>query len=208
MNCPLCFDLISDDHQVIDGHLLLRCPNCFLLFKDPQNWPALTEEKLIYDHHQNDPHDSRYQQYLLKNLSPILDRISQGAIGLDYGCGPSKGVETICQARGIKCLSYDPLYFPNEEIFNLQFDFIIINEVAEHFQRPGDEFKKITSLLKTHAYVGLRTEIPPNNLEGWWYIKDPTHIVFYGLKTLLFIAEKYSYKMISQTGPITLFEKK
>lgn len=179
-----------------------------MLFKDPKSWPDPSTEKAIYDHHQNDPKDYRYQEYLLKTLNPIFERIPETAIGLDFGCGPSMGVETICHERGIKCFSYDPLYFPNEEVLNDQFDFIIINEVAEHFQKPGLEFEKINSLLKVNALIGLRTEVPPQKIEGWWYMKDPTHIVFYNEETLRFLAQKYFLKIVSRMGPITLFERK
>lgn len=206
--CPLCSQEIENGHHSIDGHVLFKCSKCFLLFKDPQSWPDLEVEKAIYDLHQNDPENPRYREYLLKTLSPVLERIPKAVLGLDYGCGPSKGIESLCRERGIDCFSFDPLYFPQDEVFEHKFDFIIVNEVAEHFQKPGHEFEKINSLLKPQAIIGLRTELPPQKLEGWWYMKDPTHIVFYSIETLNFIAESFSLNIVVQEGPITLFERK
>lgn len=176
-----------------------KCLNCFLVFKDPNFWPDLGQEKELYDFHNNNIEDQGYRDFLSRLVSPILENISPEMNGLDFGCGPSKGIESILDKKGIKIESYDPLYFSNEDLMVKNYDFITCSEVAEHFHAPYDEFKKLRSILNEKGILGIMTQWVPNDFKNWWYHRDITHVSFYTPKTFEWIAQEFdmNYKFYS-----------
>ena len=208
MICPLCLNNKTDDLAVHPkGHQFFSCSKCKLLFKHNSHWPNWVEQKKIYDQHENIVEDKRYQNYLTKTLNPLLDFISDQMVGLDFGCGPSKGAETLLGQKGFICSSYDAIYFDDKKLLTNKYDFIIANEVVEHFQSPEKEFQRIYNMLKSGGILALRTELAPKSIENWWYLNDPTHIVFYCQETLNFIAEIFNLSIVFQLGPVSLFRR-
>ena len=82
----------------------------------PEFWPAPEQEKSRYEQHQNSASDEDYVAFLRQLSDPLIKMLPKGARGLDFGAGPtSDGRPVLCELladAGIKCLPYDPYFFP------------------------------------------------------------------------------------------------
>ena len=104
---------------------------------------------------------------------------------------------------------YDPYFFPDESYRDKEYDFITCTEAAEHFYEPQKEFNKLDQVLADKGILGVMTNFYEDtiNFEEWYYRKDPTHVVFYTVKTLQCIAEERSWKADIQSKNVVFFKK-
>jgi hypothetical protein len=161
VNCPLC---LSDTCRVYfeeKSHLGYRkfwcCEACGVIFLDPALRMNQAEAKKRYDFHRNSPEDPHYRAFLSRLLDPLQKYLPPGACGLDYGCGPGPAIRFIMQARGLEVSNFDPIYFPNEELLDAQYDFITCTEVLEHLGNPRAVFQKLHGMLKAgKSYLSPR----------------------------------------------------
>lgn len=170
-----------------------------MVFLDSALHFAAADEKERYLSHQNDPRDQRYKEYLQKMIQPLLDTKSLlGSRILDYGCGPTRGIEEIWGNQFL-IDSYDPIFFPNLSDKESQYDFIICSEAAEHFYYPNEEWGRMARLIKPRGNVLLRTGLRPilaSDFRDWYYHRDPTHVCFYSNETVAWIEQTYSLKIV------------
>lgn len=167
--------------------------------------PTKEQEINRYRQHANDPNDIGYRNFLGHLVNPLLTKLSPTSRGLDFGCGPTKTIEAVFREQNISCVSYDPYFFCENKLLEETYDFIACSEVAEHFFSPHREFKKLKLMLKPKGWLGLMTQSPPEDFKNWWYHRDPTHVVFYPLETLQWIADKFQYKIHCFPRGVTLF---
>jgi len=161
------------------------------MFLDPAQRLDPEAEKARYDSHQNDPTDDRYVGFLKRLAIPLSERLLPGARGLDYGCGPGPTMSAMLAEKGFHVDNYDPFYFPDESLLSKTYDFISCSETVEHFFQPRREFERLSRLLRPGGSLGIMTEFL-NDMDAfaeWWYHRDPTHVCFYSVKTLDWIAE-------------------
>ena len=78
---------------------------------DPQHYVSNSYEKKHYLKHNNSINDVNYENFLLKLIEPIKDKISTNDIGLDYGCGFAPALANILKSDGFKVELYDPFFF-------------------------------------------------------------------------------------------------
>jgi hypothetical protein len=190
-----------------------HCSTCDLLQSNPESWLGLQEEKTRYETHENDPDNFFYQQYLLKLLNPMLEYISiHTTKGLDYGSGPTKGMESLILKKGGHCESYDPLFYPRQncELIN-QFDYILCSEACEHFYNPRQEFNFLNHYLKKNGVLAIRTEFVKDDrkeLVQWYYLNDPTHVIFFSTHTWQWLANEMRWSiLLDDKKSIVLFKK-
>lgn len=189
-----------------DGGLrFFSCATCSLVFKDPAVRTTPEQEWRHYAKHNNDIAEEGYREHLLALVRPLMENVPLTAVGLDYGCGPVVSTELLVREFGRACRSYDPNFFPDEDVLREgPYDFITCSEVAEHFTCPREEFEKLRGLLTEGGMLALMTQLVPERFEDWWYHRDPTHVVFYSHATFEWIAENLGFQLIHKRGNVAL----
>jgi hypothetical protein len=184
-HCPLCMGKRISPYFIDRLRQYLHCSTCKLVFVPPDLHLDQEAEKAQYDLHQNDPNDSRYQVFLSRMMHPLVERLTPGARGLDFGCGPGPALAQMLRRAGFEVALYDKFFAPDAAPFEEHYDFITATEVVEHLRRPGWELQRLWSLLSSRGWLGVMTKLvqDPNSFAGWHYKNDPTHICFYSADT-------------------------
>lgn len=169
-----------------------HCPNCDLVFVRPGDRLSPAEEKKRYDHHENDPDDPDYRNFLNQLFEPLNQKLEPESFGLDYGSGPGPTLSILFEEAGHRMEIFDPFYANHPSVFNKAYDFITTTETAEHFYDPRKEFNRLWKLLKPGGYLGIMTLLRPENIPfaDWHYIKDDTHVTLYSRATFQWLARK------------------
>lgn len=177
------------------------CGDCDLVFLDPSHFLSRDEEKKRYQTHQNDSADKRYQDFLNRMVEPLKGHLKKGWVGLDYGCGPGPTVSKLLGEAGFSVVDYDPCFFNRPEVLKKHYDFVTSTEVVEHFHQPCKSWEQIFSLLKPHGLLGIMTEPRPEltEFDRWYYRRDPTHVSFYSISTLEYLAQRGRFQ-VKQVG--------
>jgi hypothetical protein len=192
-SCPLCSSRAVHPFHQDKKRDYWRCSQCALVFvPEHQHLPAAIE-KSIYDLHQNHAGDDGYRQFLSRLATPMLVRLPPQALGLDYGCGPGPVLSGMLAARGHHVNLYDLYYAPDQNCLRHSYDFIVCTEVVEHFRQPQTEFERLFSLLKPRGVLGLMTKLVTNAeaFSRWHYKNDQTHISYFSLPTMQWLADRY-----------------
>ncbi|MBA4731810.1 MAG: 2-polyprenyl-3-methyl-5-hydroxy-6-metoxy-1,4-benzoquinol methylase, partial [Alcanivorax sp.] len=99
-DCRLCGRPGAELFASVEGRRYLRCPRCHLTFLGVTQLPARADEKAQYDLHRNEPDDPGYRRFLDQLGAPLCERLSAGARGLDFGCGPGPALARMLEERG------------------------------------------------------------------------------------------------------------
>ncbi|NLX72237.1 MAG: class I SAM-dependent methyltransferase [Bacteroidales bacterium] len=200
MNCRLCGSETNKSFAAIDGITLYKCDNCLLIFKAYDLELEPDSEKNRYLQHNNSEEDQAYLRHLNTAIQPTLPFLSSDMEGLDFGCGPNPVLAKVLTKSGYTCSFYDPFFFP--DLPDERQDFVFATETFEHFSNPAKELQLITALLRPHGTLTIMTNRWDENtdLGKWWYVRDPTHLVFYHKETFRFISEKYDYSLEYDDG--------
>lgn len=199
--CPLCKGK-AILFTTYTGKDYFRCGECQLLFLDPLSYVNHVAEKKRYETHNNDVTDPAYQNFVSPITTAILNDFEPTTKGLDYGCGTGPVATVVLQKKGFNNIAlYDP-YFENypERLTENTYDFIICCEVMEHFHHPNTEFKQLSKMLKSSGKLYLKTKLFPRNksvadFESWHYKNDETHVCFYSLENLKYIAQRFNLEL-------------
>ena len=140
---------------------------------------------------------------------PLVERLNANSKGLDFGCGPGPALADILVKDGYEVDLYDPFFFPNQNIFSNQYDFITCTETVEHFHNPFEEFKKLDDLLIKGGLLGIMTNFLTEEeaFEKWYYRRDPTHVTFYSEETFEVIGEQRNWELEIISKDIVIFKK-
>jgi hypothetical protein len=192
-NCPLC----STESPSFFKQTY-SCPICFLVFKSAELFLSSEDESKRYHTHQNANNDQGYIDFLNKLGTPLRSFLKPEDHLLDYGCGPFSQLAKNLESDVLTTSFYDPLFFPNENIKNKQFDVVTCTEVVEHFKAVSQDWDQLVATVKPKGILGIMTQFYHDdiNFKDWWYKNDPTHIVFYREETLAFLAKKYQMKVL------------
>jgi hypothetical protein len=134
--CPLCHSDACELYHAEGERRWFRCPSCTLIHLDPALRLSPRDERARYSHHENNPHDPRYVDFLRRLADPLARRLLPGARGLDFGCGPSPVLAGMLNEAGFPCRAYDPFFFPDASRISGQYDFVACSEVVEHACDP------------------------------------------------------------------------
>ncbi len=208
-HCPLCGDgstLIFYNERLRHYH---RCSQCLLTFMDAAFLPDIKAEKARYLEHNNDPQEESYRQFLSKLTEPLILNLRSGARGLDFGCGYKPSISVLMAESGYEMANYDPIFHPDKSVLEESYDYITCCETAEHFHAPAKEFDMLNSMLVSGGTLALRTEIldADEKFAGWWYRRDITHVSFYKLDTMIWLADHYGWQWEWPEQNIMLFHK-
>lgn len=207
--CPVCRAQTPERFLSVEGRDYWRCASCEARFLDPRQRLTRQDEYAHYRHHQNDPDDPRYRQFLSTLAEPLLDRLDTGLHGLDYGCGPGPALAAMLREAGHAMALYDPIFEPGPAVLARAYDFITCTETAEHFHRPADEFDRLDHLLRPGGWLGVMTcfQTDDARFAGWHYRKDPTHVVFYREATLRRVAAQRGWSCVIPRKNVALMRK-
>lgn len=195
MQCPLCLSNNTNYIFEVRQRKFYKCDVCDLLFVDKIYFLSETDELKRYQSHQNNREEG-YVAFLNRILIPATDYLKLHFMVLDYGCGPNDVLAQLIREKGFKCDSFDPFFKPESQKSN--YDFIFSTEVFEHFFNPKFEIEKLLNMLNINGYLGIMTDFWVDNehLPNWYYIADPSHVVFYSINTFQYIETKYALNRI------------
>ena len=202
--CPLCLNNNTQDYARDKLRHFSECLCCGLIFVPRTQLINSADEKKRYDSHQNDEGDEYYRKYLNVIAESILPTLSEGEVGLDFGCGRTTLMSDLFKKKNFSVDSYDLYYFPDMTIWSKKFNFIILSEVIEHLRDPIKEMKRIRDLLLPDGKIFIKTKLHPGDktlFENWFYKRDITHIQFFSDESLGYLA-----KELSMLGPKQLSE--
>lgn len=190
-----------------------RCKSCHLIFLDSTHYATKLDEKVRYATHNNDVQDLRYQKFVSPITTAIQNDFDHSAKGLDYGCGTGPVATFVLKEKGYNNINlYDPFFEPHQQhLRSNYYDFIICCEVMEHFHFPSKEFLKLSNFLKTGGQLYCKTKLflstqTSVEFDKWYYKNDKTHVCFYSLESLDYIAQKFNLKLEQSTNELISFK--
>ena len=202
MNCKLC-DAPACRVLTTDARRLYRiCDLCRLVFVPENFHVSAREERARYALHDNTADNQEYIDYL-RGVAGELRRIPIDKPNiLDYGCGKDPVLTAILRDRGFACTPYDPLYTPGHKLPCGRYDIIILCEVIEHIRNLKRELHTINALLIDNGFLFIKTELyhTADSFHAWWYAQDTTHINFFSLDTMRFIASSLNKDLYYTNG--------
>jgi len=207
--CPLCEAPDTEPFHRSRTRRFLQCARCRLVLVPPDEWVDRDAEKARYDQHQNDAADPRYRAFLSRLADPLLARLPAGSRGLDFGCGPGPALPQMLAERGMIVRVFDPFYAPDETVWQERYDFVAATEVVEHLQRPRHELTRLFDALVPGGWLAVMTRWV-GGLESFAasrYIRDPTHICFYGPDTFRWIAAHWRATLVLPAPDVALLKR-
>jgi 2-polyprenyl-3-methyl-5-hydroxy-6-metoxy-1,4-benzoquinol methylase len=181
---------------------------CRLTWLVPDQRLDAASERGRYEQHRNDPADAGYRAFLNRLAAPLLERLTPGAEGLDYGAGPGPTLSRMLAEAGLRVRDYDPFFAPDADALRGGYDFITCTETVEHFFEPGRELDRLDALLRPGGWLAVMTEVRDDRpFEQWWYVRDPTHVCFYRAETFEWIAQARGWRLERPHRNVALFRK-
>lgn len=208
-DCPVCHTPRAAVFTCVDTREYRRCGCCDATFLNPRQLPDRVTEHAQYRLHRNDVYDAAYRRFLARLATPLLERLTPGQDGLDYGCGPGPALAAMLLEAGYRMRLYDPLFRNDTLALKRQYDFVTCTEVVEHFHYPAREFARLDGLLKPGGWLGVMTGFMTGDagFAAWHYRRDPTHVVFYRPRTFQVIAERNGWRCEFPATNIALLQK-
>lgn len=189
--CPLCnndnTDAIYEDRR----REYYGCNRCELIFVPARFHLSASEEKGVYDLHQNSPDDERYRHFLSRLFRPVHERIAPASRGLDFGSGPGPTLSVMFAEAGHSMAIYDPFYAPDTKPLMQKYNFVTSSEVVEHLCDPAVGLNRMWGCVEPGGLLGVMTQMAENRdrFKTWHYKNDPTHVSFFGIATFEWMAE-------------------
>ena len=207
--CTLCeskstYKFYSDRHR--DYY---KCNGCDLIFVPPSFYLSADKEKKRYDLHQNNPYDLGYVEFLSKLLDPMINKLNPGAVGLDFGSGPTPALSLLFKKAGYPMDVYDIFFNKDETVFTKAYDFITATEVFEHLHHPLTELIKLWSMIRSGGYLGMMTSLVTNEagFPDWRYKDDLTHVCFFSPATMGWLANQIGAEMEIVGEDVVILQK-
>lgn len=208
MLCPLCHSELSVrlSHKQVTCEIF-HCLECDLISKDPgQHW-NWDQQKDRYDQHNNDIENPGYVEFFEQLMRPLRPHLIGMSRSLDWGAGPGDQpvLSQLLRREGLAVDLYDPIYQPEKP--SGPYDVITSTEVLEHFQNPRDSLTDILVRLRSGGIFAGLTQFHegPEKFSDWWYVKDPTHVVFYSATTMNWIARNWDLEVLVLKSPVFIF---
>lgn len=210
MRCTVCEAEECRPFLTIQERDYWRCAICEATFLAPAQHPSRGDEFAEYGLHRNDIGDPDYRSFLSRLAAPLLERIGQARQGLDFGCGPGPALAAMLREAGHTVALYDPFFHPDTHALAATYDFITCTEVIEHFHAPAREFRRLSALLRPGGWLGLTTcfQTDDARFANWSYRRDPTHVVFYRIGTLEYLARRHGWTCEIPAANVALMRKR
>lgn len=206
--CPLCHSptafFFTDKRRDY-----LRCTSCELINVPERFHLDSKAEKAEYDKHQNSPDDPGYRQFLSRLFKPLSLTLDTTSRGLDFGCGPGPALSCMFEEVGMTVALYDPCYFPESSVLSESYDFVCATEVLEHLRTPAETLAQMWACVRPGGKLGVMTKVASDfdAFKTWHYKNDPTHIAFYSMATLEFLARRWQARFEPVARDAFIFTK-
>lgn len=210
LRCPLCENTGYSEFFHNDRKRdFFRCSFCNLTYVPPSQLLSSEAEKAEYDKHRNSPADSGYREFLSRLFVPLQERLDPGSHGLDFGSGPGPTLSVMFEEAGHQMSLFDPFYAPDAHTLQKQYDFITASEVVEHLHNPAAQLALLWSILKPGGWLGIMTKLALDKsaFSGWHYKNDPTHVCFFSMETMEWLAGKWQTEVQIFGKDVLLFQK-
>lgn len=202
-HCTICSSdttVLHDPQLKVFYHV---CDHCGFIYKDPQFHLSHEQELEEYNQHDNSFESKGYVAMFERFINDYIRPLNLSGVGLEFGSGPGPVLKELLTREGYQMHDYDYFYNPNEDYKQRQYDFITSTEVVEHFTTPLQEFTHLTSLLKDGGYLIVMTQFNTYDTEGflqWWYRREQSHISFYSVKTIQYLAKILDMTLIQHNN--------
>lgn len=206
----------------------MSCRSICLL---PECFDTVEKQKERYENHHNSLNDSGYRSFLESFIKPVLEELKEKDLLqiLDYGSGPEPALcqlmkefvsEGIILKEGCQIRGWDPFFAPETPFYDEGADLVTCLEVAEHFEKPIEDMKKLADAVKGGGYAAIGTMLLPLTgstpddesrevFKNWWYRSDSTHVAFYTIEGLKRCAASAGLEFVKAlTDRAFLFRKK
>lgn len=215
MMCVLCGSgnsewFLRDDTRMDYVRDYYYCPECRLIFVDPDQRLDPKEELSRYEMHENNPDDPGYRTFLSRLFQPMIERIAPKSYGLDFGSGPGPTLNLMFEKEGHEMRIYDPFYANDPSVFEDKYDFITTTETAEHLFDPLMELDRLWHCLKPNGYLGIMTKRHrgKQHFKNWHYKNDDTHVVFFHEETFQWLGNRWESKPEFLRSDVVIFGPK
>lgn len=207
--CPLCGGSAITDYFRDRRRSYYQCTDCGFIFVPSEFHLSLQEQKAEYDLHDNRPDDPGYRRFLNRLCEPLRARLEPHCTGLDFGCGPGPALSVMLQEAGHEVSLFDLFYYPDNHVFNCQYDFITATETVEHLVNPGGDLDKLWEMIKVGGWLGLMTKLSTDQqaFAQWHYKNDLTHIGFFSRRSFQWLAERWQADVEFIGNDVILFYK-
>lgn len=209
--CIICG---SDTEKIDDSQINVihdYCPNCGFIYKGKEYHLEMHNEHEQYILHNNTMENEGYVNIFLDLISEYIKPLGVMRKVLEFGSGPGPVLKALLKREGYDVCDFDPFFNDNTEYLNNKYQLITSTEVIEHFSDPLKEFKHLYNLLEKDGYLLIMTRLRKMGIEeflNWWYRRDLTHISFYTMGTIEYIARKLNMKIMKTNNEnIILLQK-
>lgn len=210
-NCIICG---SKTHSLQDKQikaLYSVCETCGFISKNKEFHLNFDDEFGEYKNHNNSFECIGYVNMFERFIEEYIKPLNISGKALEFGSGPGPVLKELLRREGFDVYDYDPFFNPNEDYLKHTYNLITSTEVVEHFVDPLKEFAHLNSLLNVGGYLIIMTSF--NNLSdseflNWRYRREASHISFYTLKSLKYIADMFGLKIISHNNNNVMVFKK
>ncbi|HAG90733.1 MAG TPA: hypothetical protein DCL41_02615 [Bdellovibrionales bacterium] len=208
-SCPLCE---KSEGQILEVQnpdaTYFGCGICDLISMDRSLLLTSPEERSRYDLHENSAEDVRYLNFLKPVFDEVCQRKKAPAKGLDFGAGPGPALAKMLEEAGFEMALYDPFFWPQKEVLEATYDFVVSTEVIEHLYEPHKEFQRLRELLNPGGVLVVMTSLhsPQTDFQNWHYRRDPTHVSFYSESTMEWIQKHFGFQSFEIKGKVTIFQ--
>ena len=212
--CPLCcaMDAVPfyKGGKASGYRDFLRCGECDLVFVPREQLLDAEGQKARYMQHNNDIDDPAYREFLGRMYYALRPSLNAGAAGLDYGAGPGPALRQMMLEDGFQVQIYDIFFHPDEQALAQIYDFITCTETVEHFTAPRQEFDRLNELLRPCGWLGVMTGMLESwdAFPSWHYHRDPTHVNFFSIGTMRWLANRYGWEALFPRENVVLFRKR
>lgn len=209
--CKICGapTTLLDDAQI---HVTYACCNtCGFIYKNTQHHLNKALEYKEYLNHNNSFESKGYVLMFENLIQDFITPLHISGKALDYGSGPGPVLKELLRRAGYEVFDYDPFFHPDKSYLENTYDLITCTEVVEHFYNPWPEFRHLVSLLSDTGYLVLMTKFNPSDNETFLkssYRREKSHVSFYALETLHYIAEKLHLEVVTHNDRNVIVFKK
>jgi ubiquinone/menaquinone biosynthesis C-methylase UbiE len=182
---------------------MLHCPVCDLVFVPVSGHVSAEAEHERYALHTNTLQDPGYVAYLGRMADVVAALPVENPRVLDFGSGTNAVLTSLLRSRGYDCTAYDPLYGMGSEALGRTFDIVVICEVIEHVRDLPADIALLKQLIAPQGHLVVHTKLRPADpaqLGTWWYTRDPTHINFFSVRSLEWLAEALGMRIVQCDG--------
>ncbi len=202
--CKICGSPLSPfDKGLVLGKYNIQyyfCENCGFIQTETPFWLTEAYSSAITD---TDiglvDRNITYSNYTEKFIRVLLD---PGSKYVDYGGGYGLFVR-LMRDKGLDFYRFDPItenifakYFEAEE--KNKYELLTAWEVFEHLINPLADIEIMRKFSDNILFSTLLLDEIPPRIDSWWYygIEHGQHISFYSKKTIEYIAEIFSLKIV------------